>query len=148
MSIALRQMAAGPKFTIYAMEEFADQAPPERGAEPAGNCPVLTFWNQCKDEDIAQLAKRLDSTAQHGPSWNPEQCRQLTPDIWEFKTGRGLRLLWFYDKGQMVICTSGYIKKKQKADPREIKRAEEWKAKYDLAKKLNKLSISQDDFPS
>ena len=125
MPIVLRQMVVGPKFTIYAMEEFAEQAPPERGVIPAGNCPVWTFLSQCKDEENAQLLRRLESTAQNGPSWNPEQCRQLTADIWEFKTGRGLRLFWFYDKGQIIICTSGYIKKKQKADPREIKRAEE-----------------------
>ena len=147
MSILLKQLAAGPKFTIYAMVEV----PPKTAsglAEPgagAGNCPVETFFNQCSQQAIAQLVKRLDHTAQHGPSWNREQCRQLTANIWEFKTGAGLRLLWFYDKGQLIICTSGYLKQRQKADKTEIRRAEEWKAKYDQAKATRQLTVSTEN---
>ncbi|MGN0229106.1 MAG: type II toxin-antitoxin system RelE/ParE family toxin [Muribaculaceae bacterium] len=66
---------------------------------------------------------------------NNELFKKLTDNIWEFRTryqGIAYRLLAFWDKDTkaLVIATHGFIKKKQKTPPNEIKRAEDLMKKY------------------
>lgn len=66
---------------------------------------------------------------------NNELLKKLTNNIWEFRTryqGMAYRLLAFWDNNTkaLVVATHGFIKKKQKTPPNEIKRAEELMAKY------------------
>ncbi len=51
----------------------------------------------------------------------------------------GLRLLWFYDAGNVVICANGYMKQGQKTPNAEIETAIQWKNNYLHAKETGKL---------
>jgi phage-related protein len=53
--------------------------------------------------------------------------------IWEtrIKVGSDIfRIFFFFDKGNVVVLTHGFVKKTQKTPPDQIKRAEELKADF------------------
>ena len=85
--------------------------------------------------DIKVKDKILYDIMQSQYEINNELFKKLTDNIWEFRTryqGIAYRLLAFWDKDTkaLVIATHGFIKKKQKTPPNEIKRAEDLMKKY------------------
>ena len=107
-------------------------------------CPTLAFFQKEAHEhpdDFAELKALLDFTARNGPPQNETKFKHLsgTDALFEFKTRGGLRLLCFLDGGSLIICTHGVLKKRQKADPDEIKYASRMKADYEKAKKKGEV---------
>lgn len=49
--------------------------------------------------------------------------------LFEFKRGK-VRVFWFYDRGQVVVCSHGLVKKTQKAPKRDLERARATIARY------------------
>jgi hypothetical protein len=80
----------------------------------------------------------------YGLITNPMQSKQIEDGLYYLRTWDGLRVFYFLDAGKMVICTNGYIKKKDKIDPKELKRAKIWKLKYFDAKTSNTLKYADD----
>lgn len=60
---------------------------------------------------------------------SPERFGQLEGDIYEFKAYQN-RLPCFFQPGRVIVITHGFTKKTQKADPREIRRAEQDRARF------------------
>jgi Phage derived protein Gp49-like (DUF891) len=54
-----------------------------------------------------KMVRILDYVADAGPPKDAEKSKQLREGIFEFRTKGGLRLLWFYDAGNVVICVNG-----------------------------------------
>lgn len=143
MELVLHTVQKGARFTIYALEEQ-----PAAGGTSQPKCPLLEFLAEAEQkwpDEWAKLAKRMERAADHGPPRNEEQCKQLAGDIYEFKTRGGLRVLWFYEAGRMIICTHGFRKNVQKTPRQEIRRAQEWKAKYDVAKRQRRIKIIEEN---
>ncbi|HCX29965.1 MAG TPA: hypothetical protein DHU55_09400 [Blastocatellia bacterium] len=86
-----------------------------------------------------KMVRILDYVADAGPPKDAEKSKQLREAIFEFRTKGGLRLLWFYDAGNVVICVNGYIKQGQKTPNQQIDEAIQWKNKYFEAKQSGKL---------
>ena len=86
-----------------------------------------------------KMVRILDYVIEAGPPKDAEKSKQLREGIFEFRTKGGLRLLWFYDEGRVVICVNGYIKQGQKTPPQEINDAIQWRNKYLEAKQAGKL---------
>ena len=86
-----------------------------------------------------KLVRILDYVVDAGPPKDAEKSKPLREGIFEFRTKGGLRLLWFYDEGRVVICVNGYIKQGQKTPPQEINDAIQWRNKYLEAKQAGKL---------
>ena len=131
MSILVREIRKGSKYSIWAL-----------GHEE--NCDVLEFLINLKGENSAAYDKikaLLKYSVEHGPPKNKEKCRALvnTDGLIEFKTGDGVRIVWFWDKNHMMICSHGFIKKQQKTPKREISIAKKNKAEYEIAKKSGAL---------
>jgi hypothetical protein len=104
--------------------------------------PYLDFLQeaQCSEaREWPKLARIMDYTADAGPPKDEEKSKLLREGIFEFRTKGGLRLLWFYDEGRVVICVNGYIKQGQKTPNAEIDAAIQWKNKYFTAKRLGTL---------
>jgi phage-related protein len=80
-------------------------------------------------KDAIRMANLLERTAKEGPSRRTEVSHQIKDEIYEFIQGR-LRVLWFYDEGQIVVCSHGFIKKSSKTPRSEIRRAEETRHRY------------------
>ncbi len=108
-----------------------------------GNCPLLEFLAGLEggiDKDGRRMLRLLDRVASQGPPRNTEISHQLGPGLWEFIQGR-LRVLWFYDEGRLVICSHGFVKKRQKTPPAELERAEEAQRRYLASKRRGDLTM-------
>lgn len=86
------------------------------------------------------MLKLLDRVAGHGPPRNTEISHQLGCGIWELIQGR-VRVVWFYDGGRLVICSHGFVKKRQKAPVGEIETARRNRRRYLEAKKRAELEV-------
>jgi phage-related protein len=78
---------------------------------------------------------RLEDTARRGPSTNPEICRKIGEEIWEFREGR-IRVLWFFGENlEVIICSHGFLKMTPKTPKTEKQRAVAARKQYfgDLA---------------
>ncbi len=123
----------GERLTIRAI------ARPAAEAGKRDKCPVLAFFeeqSQLHADDFADLSALFTHTSNHGPPSNDTKFKHLsgTDGLFEFKTNGGLRVFCFWDDGCLIICTHGVVKKSQKADPDEVKRAAKMKKDYEKAK--------------
>jgi phage-related protein len=90
------------------------------------------------------MLELLERVSISGPPRNKDICHQIQGDIYEF-IKRRLRVLWFYDKGRIIICTHGFVKDTQKTPRIEIAKAVRIKEQYFAAKSRNDLEIEEDD---
>jgi|GEM_PF-1277340 len=107
------------------------------------NCPVIEFLVEQESEHprmLERLAACLGSMARHGPFRNEKRFKALTgtDGIFEFKADQ-LRLFCFWDEGNLIVCTNGTVKKKQRTDPTVIGTARRWRDTYFEAKKDKSL---------
>lgn len=104
-------------------------------------CLARDFFNEeLENESLPLLSKLLDYTAINGPKWIPKKFKKVegTDDLHEFKTFQ-MRLFCFFDGGDLIICTHGTVKKKDKAEPSDIKTALNWQSAYFKAKNNHTL---------
>jgi hypothetical protein len=104
--------------------------------------PYLEFQEEAMSSapnEWPKLVRILDYVAEAGPPRDEEKSKLLREGIFEFRTKGGLRLLWFYDEGSVVICVNGYIKQGQKTPEKHIQEALNWKKVYLQAKKTRTL---------
>ena len=131
MPLIAVKVKQGNAFSIYVLEEN-------------GSCGLLEFLGTVTDGEVARFQRYLDRIKNNGLITNPEQSKQIANGLFYLRTWGGLRVFYFLDEGKMVICTNGYMKKKDKIDPRELKRAEIWKLKYFDAKASASLEYAED----
>jgi len=112
----LRLILSGDKFEIY-------------GLVVNGTCEAECFLNELSDKEKAKITPLLDYTANNGLLRNEQKFKYIRDDIFEFK-GFQSRLLCFFDKGRLIILSHGCIKKRNKLDPSEIKKARKRKEDY------------------
>lgn len=78
----------------------------------------------------------MEKAAEVGPAkLIPEQeSKDLGDGLYEFrrrpKSGAHLRVIWFYDKGRMVVCTHTFTKARRKTPPNEITKAQKIRERY------------------
>ncbi|NOX16714.1 MAG: type II toxin-antitoxin system RelE/ParE family toxin [Chlorobi bacterium] len=99
-----------------------------------GNNPVRTFLNTLSDKQAKKIAwvLRLVRDLNFVPK---EYFKKLvnTDDLWEIRIQSGnniFRILCFFEKGNLIVLTNGFVKKTQKTSNREIKLAEKRKREY------------------
>jgi hypothetical protein len=115
------------------------------GAHDEGkfNCPAIEFLVKQNSEHpqmLRRLTALLKNAATYRPLRNEQKFRALknTDGIFEFKAGQ-LRLFCFWDEGDLLVCTNGTVKKKQRTDSTVIETALHWKNSYFEAKRNNLL---------
>lgn len=106
-------------------------------------CPALEFLREQSHRNSNQLDRLtalLEYTARHGVRWIDTKFKRVegTDGILEFKVFQ-LRLFCFWDGGDLIVCTSGCVKKKDRADPAVIETALSWRRAYFNAKNQNTL---------
>ncbi len=129
MPLEAIKVKSGKVFDIYVLEEN-------------GRCELLVFFKSLDSGAWAKLNRRLDWTKDTGLLKNTEYSKYLDWGIHYFRTRDGVRVFYFMDGEKMVICTNGYMKKKDKLDPQEIDRARIWKRKYESEKSANTLEFN------
>ena len=134
MGIVLRKVRSGRACRILAL-----------GTAVA--CPLFEFLGLLKRNDekaFAKISALLDRTANHGTVKNEQKYRYFRKEkIFEFKTTDGARVMGFWDEGQLIVCSHGFLKKSQKTPPGEIDRAVESRSVYFEAKQLGLLKEAQ-----
>lgn len=115
-SSELKLLLNGEKFKIY-------------GLVLNGTCEADEFIKSLSDYEKSKIAPLLAHTANSGLLHNEQKFKNIGDDIFEFK-GFQSRLLCFFDKGKMIILSHGCIKKRDKLDPAEIKKARKRKEEY------------------
>lgn len=128
----LTEITHGKKFHIYAL-----------GTE--NNCPFEEFAEAAQaalPNEWPKLLRLIDHTKDNGPIYNEKQSKKLKGyEFNEFITKGGLRLFYFFDSGQMLICATGFIKQGDSTPKRELVRADEWRKRYFAAKLKNEIKI-------
>jgi hypothetical protein len=112
----IKLLLNGEKFKIY-------------GLVVNGSCEAEDFLNELSDKEKSKITPLLQYTANNGLLRNEQKFKNVSDDIFEFK-GFQSRLLCFFDKGKMIIISHGCIKKRDKLDPAEIKKARKRKEEY------------------
>ena len=102
-----------------------------------GDKPLARFFDELATANPALFALvyagigKLRDRSQHG--------RHLTsaiagyPGLYELRVGRDdiARVFFFFRRDREIVCTSGYVKKPRRLDPREIERADRYKADWE-----------------
>lgn len=136
-----RQLYSGRHWTVKAIA--TDRDDPASVGDP--QCALMDFLNGLEgplEASAGHFLNIVERVAEHpeGPKYlGTDNCHSITdatlPDgrtikIWQI-TAKRIRVLFFYDKGHVVICTHGFIKKSG-ATPK--------------AEKLNAISACKDYF--
>lgn len=130
MPLVAVKVKSGNAFSIYVLEEN-------------GKCDLLSFFESLPAGEMSKIERYLDRTKDYGLIRNTEIFKAIGNGLFEFRTWRGVRVFCFVDSGKLMVCTSGYIKKRNKLDNSEINRAEIWKRKYEFAKSENSLKFDE-----
>ena len=96
--------------------------------------------NSRDSEAISSAMARLKRLARKPASLPSSICHNLSRDIWQLRSDT-YRILWFYDKGRVIVCTHFFVKKSRKTPAEEIKRANFLREEYFKAKTEGTLEI-------
>jgi hypothetical protein len=85
--------------------------------------PGEEFYDQLKDSDKAKLNKLFEYLGDHGAIRNEEKFKKIDESFFEFKSHQ-IRMPCYFTPDGLVIITHGFVKKKDKMPPAELRRAE------------------------
>lgn len=111
-----------------------------------GDCQVLDFLYGLEGKLAKQRPRMLallDRVAEGGPPSDAERSHKIAGAIWELIHG-DLRILYFFDAGRLVICTTAFVKKSQKTPNDEVVRAEAAASRYQNAKKAGRVEVEEE----
>ena len=86
------------------------------------SCPALAFMKDLSVGDKAKLLALFQRLADHGRIEDGQKYKRLDGDVWEFKArgqDTGLRVTC-YRNGNVIVLLTGFRKKEDEADPREV----------------------------
>jgi phage-related protein len=110
----------------------------------ADGCPLHDFFTDLAKSNSKEFGKTvafLERVADHGPPVNKEKCRYFRNEkAFELKPG-GVRVMAFWDGGQMIICSHAFLKKSRKTPKRELTRLKTAKEDYFVAKQNDELVV-------
>jgi len=71
--------------------------------------------------------RKLNNSERHGPPLTTQV--DAANQIFELRVGSTniARVFFFFQPGREIIVTNGYVKKRQRLDPRELQRAREYR---------------------
>ena len=101
----------GRKFTLYSL---------------ATGKSVADFLLKLKRTDKGEFNRimaRLEALSDQGASRKINEFNFLGNGLYEAKAKGGARVIFFYEKNEIVICASGFIKKTMKTPPHVIRTA-------------------------
>lgn len=114
----LQLLMEGQAFTLYAILQGED---------------VEEYLGELEKRDARahdQIVRRLQQLAERGPSRKRDQFNNLGRDLYEAKATSGPRVVFFYDRDRIVICSHAFDKQTQRTPRREIERALSRKRDY------------------
>ena len=110
-------------------------------------CDVLELADQLERDDPrehARLQRVFARLSTSGPPRNVRFSRPLGHGIFELKTRGGVRVLYFFDEGRVVVCCEALPKPKQRGLAAAIDRAARMRWRYLNDKRRGALRIMED----
>ena len=113
-----------------------------------GSCDIEDFLdtsNATDQKDASSrrvMYERLERLVEQKLPTTPGIHHNIDDGIWQISSGK-YRLMYFFDKGHIVICTHWFAKQGQKTPRGEIKKARRHREEYFEAKKNNTLSLER-----
>ena len=110
----------------------------------------LTGLDNSYSSNRASMLSLFEEIAEHPENpiqWIPsKKCHTITTDnkIWQFTVGR-LRVAWFFDQGNIIICTHGFFKDSQTTKKADQNKAQKTRAAYFAAKEHNNIEFEKED---
>ena len=94
---------------------------------PNGRIPAREFLDSLEDNAAARVDAFVERLRIYGNRMEGKFVKKLTADIFELRVkhfDRIFRVLFFYQRGMLIVITSGFQKKTAQTPPGEIARAE------------------------
>jgi phage-related protein len=94
---------------------------------PDGRMPARDFIDALDDAAAAKVDAFIDRLRQYGTRMHGKFVTKLSDQIFELRVkhfDRIFRVLFFYQPGMLIVITSGFQKRTQKAPAGEVERAE------------------------
>jgi len=91
-----------------------------------GDSPVAEFIDKLGLKSKVKVFRYLENLEAYGPLLPRPYADYLRDKIYELRVTHGrlsIRILYFFVKGKIIVLTSGFLKKKDKVDKREIETA-------------------------
>lgn len=107
-----------------------------------GTKPVGIFIKSLNVKLRAKVVSDLDRLEMLGNEARPPLSKHLEDGIYECRTIFGndiVRILYFFDEGQIILATNGFVKKQQKTPRSEIDLAKKRRDIYYQRKKEIKI---------
>ena len=107
-------------------------------------CDVLEFADQLRrdrPEESARLMRAFTRIAACGPPRNVQRSRPVGHEIFELKTSGGVRVLYFFDEGRVIICSDAILKPRQRGLEIAVERAARCRWRYLNDKRRGSLHI-------
>ncbi len=101
---------------------------------PDGRKPVKEFLDSLPTKMKAKAIYSLSILEEMGNALREPYSKSMGDGLFELRiqfSNDITRLFYFFVIGNKIIVTNGFIKKRQKTPPEEIKRAREYKADYE-----------------
>lgn len=99
----------------------------------SGSCPMIEFLDSVNEKMRSRILRGLTILENNGNELREPYSKKIDEEIFELriKSGNDIsRLLYFFVIGSKIIITNGHIKKKQKADKRQIMMAKKYRKDY------------------
>jgi mRNA-degrading endonuclease RelE of RelBE toxin-antitoxin system len=113
--VSAKIIAKGEKFTVCEIEQN-------------GTSTLKNFFKTLTKEQQAGIASAIRFIADNGPPQRKSRFNSEGDQIYAIKEDE-VRIYCFFDEGS-ILLTNGVIKKKQKADPVDLKRAKTLRKAY------------------
>jgi phage-related protein len=106
------------------------------------------FLDNLEPKLRAKSYRTIQMLTQFGPVLTLPHSRKIvgTEDLYELRVQQGnniCRLFYFYYNKEIYILLSGFIKKQQKTNPKEIEKALDIRRKY-IEDKIDRNNINED----
>ena len=98
-----------------------------------GRCSVRESLDEVRVTDLAahaQLLGLLGRVSQSGPPRDERRSRHLGEGIFELKTSRGFRLVYFFERRRLIVCSELCRKPKPRELRGMVRRAQHLRAAY------------------
>ena len=105
--------------------------------EEDGTKPLGVFIKSLRKELKAKVVADLHLLEEFGNLAREPLSKELEDGIFELRTeesGDIVRILYFFDKGRIILCTNGFVKKQQKTPRGEIELAKQRRKLYHARK--------------